>query len=195
MTRFYVTMLSLCVVLGFGVVSKALAADWSSFNDASFTGISITPTLASGTLSYTLLLGSNPTILIGATTSNINWIQALYVVSKLDNQKFTATEGSNNNWNWEAKGSTNIAGWHGQGNNRVLPSGSSETVHYSSLNYGSNEVQWGFHIGYASPGSNQQENSGWFKGSVVPEPSSLFGLGTALIGTFGLYSGRRNRRI
>jgi hypothetical protein len=197
-------MLSLCVVLGFGLVSKAHSMSYSSFSDASFSGVTLTPSFATGVLDYALTLTPTGKIQIGSSLYDLLWIQGLYVMGATSSDTFTATNGAGNpsGWSYDTSPNStpfNVAGWDGNASAVRIYQGESKTFHFGSLNLGSPVVPTviGLHVGYSGP--NGSPVTAFFKdtdGSIppLPEPSSLFGLGTGLMGAVGLYSRRRNRK-
>lgn len=187
-------MKKMCVVLvaavlllsGTASVVDADPPSWSSFALAdAFLDMYLSPPLATGVLNYSLILGSNPQIVLGGNTYNVDWVQAYFVVSQDQSTGFTATNGSVvTDWTWEAKSLPGqIAGWHGEGTNRVYPGQSKALGFAPGFDITGNAVLSGLHLQYSGPGFM---NTGWYKDPlpdvVIPEPVPplLAGLG----GTF-----------
>lgn len=142
---------------------------WSAFNQASFSGIHITPILTSGVTDYTLTIDPGATIKIGTTSYKVNWIQSFVVMGKTKNTQFTATEGASSGWCWQDK--KRMAGWGGNRKSRLTP-GEEKQFHFETLTIPANNMQFGFHIGFQKC---NKETTGWYKGDLsnVPEPASL----------------------
>lgn len=191
----YVTTLGLLLVLACLPACASLAASWTSFIPAAFSGIQLTPAPATGQLTYTLSLGPTPKITIGSNTFDVNWVQAFYLISQEPKQGFTCAAGSAvTDWQWESKTNPGyIAGWHGQGSNRIEV-GESKNFEFASLNLQGNSVVPGLHVGYQS---GCREITGYYKGNLstvpnVPEPT---GAGALIAGLCGLpLAARRLRR-
>lgn len=151
---------------------ESTAAAWPSFKLADFDQIYITPQLGGSQTSYTLELGAHPTITFEGNTYAVNWIQTVYVVAEPKTAPFTATEGSNSKgWSWDDK--SGIAGYDGTGgSNRLYPE-ESMTFSFNQFQAAPGSVLAGFHLGYQDGGS---EETDWFKGNPVPEPSALISL-------------------
>lgn len=163
---------------------------WSSFDPAAFSGIYLTPSLATGVLDYVLAIGAKPKITLGASTYDVNWITAFFVVSQDKATDFTATNGTTvTDWFWEVKSLPGrISGWIGEGQQRVYP-GQQKPLGFGSFVITNNAVLSGLHVGYQD---GSTEVTGWWKGtlSTVPEPSSLLALAGGL-GALGMMRRRR----
>lgn len=179
------------------MVTSAPAQNWNSFAQATCTGITLTPSFASGVTSYQLCLSN------GATLNGvpINWIQAFYAVGGTQATTFTATDNSNSlGWGFDFKQNPNgeIAGWAGSGDaSRLHTPTTPNTTVCGTFQYGTftipvgSSVIPGFHIGY---GDTQ---SGFFKCPVtaVPElPTALLTFGISFISAIPLlrYKPRRS---
>lgn len=173
---------------------------WTSFGAADFYGVDLAPGLSTDQLVYDLFLQSGAQI--GLTVENvysiytINWISAFFVVSQDQLTDFTATYGSGPvDWVWEEKPLDSepypgrIAGFH-DGLGRIYPepdSPSSAHFVFGTLDITGNAVLPGYHIGYQDGATT---TTGWFKGETslvpLPEPSSLFGLGSAFVASLAI---------
>lgn len=178
--------------------SASLGASWDSFKTATFSGIDLDKALAPNVLDYTLTLGSAPTVTIGTKTYNVEWVQAFYVVSGTDTGSFKATDGKGpKNWTWDSKTNPGqIAGWTGQGKDRLYAS-QSVSFAFGSFDPGSNAVAPAYHISYQD-GKNSITD--WFKSGrkgpvpAVPEPGSILCLSVALGGLFFVARQRERAR-
>ena len=181
-----------CSVL---VVSTLFAASWDAFTSASFSGIGLDKPLQANVLDYTLMLGSAPTVTIGSKTYGVNWVQAVYVVSGTPTGTFVATDGAGpNGWSWDSKTKpAQIAGWTGQGSDRLY-AGQSADISFASFDPGGNPVVPAFHISYQDGGKAVTD---WFKSNnatigTVPEPSSIICLSVGVCGL--LFVARQRKR-
>jgi len=188
------------IMLGLASTSMAFAESESSFKSAHLTDIYLTPSMKSGTTSYTLDFGSKPMITLADGNSyDIDWIQAFYAVSVVDNYTFTATEGASSlGWNWNTQkgkgkddGTVLIAGWDTTGGNRLgIHDKKQGTFTFGSLTFDSGKVVPGLHISYGNG-----LKTDWFTVNnlqPVPELSTL----TAAIGVLspGLIFLRRKKK-
>lgn len=149
------------------ISSMAMSVSWDSFSKAIFEGINVTPTLCTGTLTYTLSFTSdNPTITIDGHVYQVLWIQGFYAVSSKSTSELYAGGvdilGSDDkpSWTWDTSPNTNknyespnyfyVAGWNAQGNdNRLTPEKGSMNFTYTQLSSPSDaSIILGLHIGY-----------------------------------------------
>lgn len=158
--------------------------DWNAFTQTTCTGITLTPSLTSGILSYQLCL------LTGATVNGtaLQSIQGFWALGNTSTTTFTATDGSNTQgWTFGSKTNNGqVSGWEGLGSNRLLvptaPGASNcATFTFGQFNNfspaGSTAVP-GIHAIFTNG------TSGFFKCNLpaVPEPATA-----ALAGMGGLF--------
>lgn len=186
----------LVVAFALALVSYASAASWSAFGTAEFSGIALDKPLQVDVLEYTLTIGDKPTMTVRETTYRIDWVQSFYVVSESGGGIFDASNGSADQvWTWDSQVSDGrqIAGWTGQGNNRLYPGGS-RTFEFATFDPKGNPLTTGFHVSYTD-GKNTM--TGWWRwkdhiqSAVVPEPSSMICFGVGAVSLIGLSLRRR----
>ncbi|MCE5315621.1 MAG: PEP-CTERM sorting domain-containing protein [Armatimonadota bacterium] len=192
--RLYAGIAALILLWALG--TPAGAASWADFKTADISGIYLTPSPATDVLTYTLTLGSNPTITIDGHTYAVNWVQAYYLVSQDKTTSIGATDANVVTlWTWESKSNPgDIAGWHGEGSNRITP-GKEKIFEYKTLNIDNNAVLSGLHVGYQL--NSTTEDTDFFKTTLspeVPEASSMALFGSGLI-TLCPMVWRRRRKI
>lgn len=193
MTGSFRALILIAVLTAVAVSAPAIAQDWSSFLPATFTGITLTPSLTSGTTGYILCLSN------GATVSGqpINWIKAFYALGGTPLTTFTATDSSNSlGWVFDFRQNFTgeIAGWKGTDLNRLNTPAAPNTSVCGVFNYGAlnlvtgSSLVPGFWIGFGT------DNSCFFKGEVpaVPElPTALPSISVTLLGSGALLRSRR----
>jgi hypothetical protein len=177
-----VSAIAVCISFGLagGILANPDPPSWGAFKLADFSGIYLTPSLETDVLTYTLSLGADPTMTYNSVTYDVKWVTAYFVVSQDDTTPFSADHNGTFplDWTWETNptGAPLVAGWH-DGNNTLNP-GSSLTLAFGSLNITGNAVLSGLHVGYQTEGGIVTD---WYKGALIPEPSSplllLSGLG------------------
>jgi len=164
---------------------------WASFEPASFLDVFLTPSLATNVFDYSLALGPDAEIVLGATTYDVNWVQAYFVVSQDEVTDFTATNGTTvTDWRWESKSLPGrISGWMGDGTSRLYP-GSDKDLGFGSFDITGNAVLSGLHVAYQV---GPTEETGFYKGElpVIPEPAGLLTLVCGLGGVGGMMWRRR----
>ena len=165
------------------------AAAWDAYKLASFDQIDIIPPFADGIKEYQLVMGSNPTVTFGGNTYGVNWIQGVFALGATEATDFTATEGTNSlGWIWDAKDSPGeIAGYHGEGTNRLHPSQTMDFSYATFLVPVPGSVIPGYHLAYQD---GDLQKTDWF---AAPEPSSLIALGAPLVGCLALMRRRLHR--
>ncbi|MCE5323862.1 hypothetical protein LLG46_11185 [bacterium] len=194
------------------ISTSAYAESWSSFKDASFTNVSITPSFATDTMTYTVSLASSPMITIAGITYNISWIQGFYALSSDGISTFYAggsnivdpTNSKNILWKWDTTPNASspddyiVAGWSAQGTeDRILP-GNDKSFTYTDFQIPMDtSVILGLHVGYVNNGQ-QTVVTAFFKeteNTSVPEaPASLLvALGGPMIGVASLLRKRFSR--
>ncbi len=194
--RFAIYRLGLLVSVFVALLGTgALAASWSAFTEAEFSGITFDKPLQVDVLDYTITIDPNPTITVGGKTYEIDWVQSFYVLAAEPGGTFVATDGQGNMWSWDSKtsGGGQISGWTGQGNNRLRP-GQSGTFHFATFDPKGHPLAAGFHVAYRD---GDDVITGWysfrtgFHNSMIPEPSPMVCFGVAGVGMLGLVLRRR----
>lgn len=185
-----VTVAVLALVAGL-MTAPASAASWSSFTAATFTNIALSPSIASGTTSYTFGL------LPGAQVDgmDVDAILGFFVVGDPQSSTFTATGSDDTGWNFDSKTNPGyMAGWEATGAGYFVPVNGSKTLSFNSFTINSGGAIAGFHLRYTDV--TGASNTAYFKGNagpstnenpVVPEPSALAlgllgGSGAAVLG-------------
>lgn len=161
----------------------ASATTRSSFNDAEYSGITVTH--QSG-LTYLVTVDTAPTLTIGNTTYDITDMIGFYALSNTDDfSPLFALSDSGDFKDDSSNSSTGgTQGWRSNPNKGVTPGGS-HTFTFDGLDVANND-QWGFHFrvdGTLPSGGN----TGSFT-QTVPAPAAL-----ALTGLAGLVTLRRRR--
>ncbi len=192
------TRLALCLglVAMFALSSAAMAGPaWSSFEEATFSGITLTEGSSTAPYDFILSLGSAPTVTVGGTTYDVSWIQGFYFLGKDSTTTFNATDAGTSGWNWSTKpptdsGPYSVAGWEAVGAGDRMYVDSSKTFSLSSFD-GMDDTVYGLHLGY---GNSEMFVTKKFKGDVpVPEPTSLMALATGLGGLATFVRRRRKQ--
>ena len=191
------TRLTWCLVLLALVVlsSTALAGpSWDSFDEAIFSGITVTEGSSTAPYDFILSLGSAPTVTVGGTTYEVSWIQGFYFLGKDSTTTFNAVDAGTSGWNWSTKPPNSepysIAGWGATGAGDRMYADSSKTFSLSEFD-GQDSTVYGLHLGY---GNTEMFVTRHFKGDVpVPEPTSLLAIATGLGGLATFVRRRRKQ--
>lgn len=183
-----------CWSVLFAVGTAASANSENCYANATFDGIYIDKVInADHSVAYTLNVGKDAKFSTdnGASWRGITEVQGFYILSKDDDERFSATGNSFDSWNWVASptkycntsGGFNLAGWAGNDHDSRLNPGSSKTFTFNTLNLGGIDTLFGLHVGYGSKTAS-------FKGVLgpkppstpapVPEPSSILAASTVL---------------
>ncbi len=179
----------------FALSSAAIAGpSWSSFDQASLSGITLTEGSSVAPYDFILSLGSAPKVTVGGVTYDVSWIQGFYLLGDTSSTTFNATDAGVSGWNWSTKPPTDsgpytVAGWEAAGIGERIFVDTSKTFSLSNFD-GQDKTTYGLHIGY---GTGEMLVTHKFKSDLpVPEPSSLlaFAVGFGGLATFI----RRRRR-
>ncbi|MHB9036415.1 MAG: PEP-CTERM sorting domain-containing protein [Armatimonadota bacterium] len=188
----------LAVAMTAGVNAPALCASWHAFNEANFSGISISPAFAWNTLTYNLSLGATPTITVDGDILDVKWVQGFYALSSNGLNTLYAgggniVSGGKTTWKWDTSPNDSspnnylVAGWSAQGNNDRLLLGESRSFSYTQFQMpGNTPVMLGLHVGYFSECTQKNETAFFMSdGSEtpqVPEPPTSLMLGIGGLG-------------
>jgi hypothetical protein len=134
-------------------------------------------------LTYTVLLGPNPSIDYGSTTYNVTDLFGFYLLS--DSQDVSATGIDQNGWGFELRnaGQGGITGWEARNANAGITPTQSISFTFTTVDL-SRVDRFGFHLRYSSS-FNGGGNTSYV---AVPEPSSMAALA---LGAMGFWRMRR----
>ncbi|MCC6428002.1 MAG: PEP-CTERM sorting domain-containing protein [Phycisphaerales bacterium] len=174
----------IAIAAAIGVSATAASATTrSSFNDANYTGITVTHQMG---LTYLVSMDTAPTLTLGTSTYAITDLIGFYALSNTSDFTPFATLSQIGDFKDDSSnsGPGGIQGWKSNPNKGITPGGS-HTFTFNGLDQAHND-QWGFHfrVDGALPGGG---NTGSFTRSV-PAPASL-----ALTGLAGIACLRRRR--
>lgn len=177
-------------------VGPAQGVAWPSFFSVDCTGITVTPSLQSGTTGYTFCLQPGATV----NGQPVQQILGFFAVGDPQAASFTATGSDVTGWNFESQTSSGyVAGWETTGNQFRVNPGQCKTLSFNSFAINSGGVLPGFHLQFID--SQGQSVTGYFKCTstptdVIPEvPAPLLGLigsgAIAAVSAFRRYLDRR----
>jgi hypothetical protein len=193
------TRLALCLGLlaVLALSGTAMAGpSWSSFEEATFSGITLSEGSSTAPYDFILSLGSAPTITVDGATYDVSWVQGFYLLGKDSTTTFNATDAGTSDWNWSTKppgdtGPYSVAGWEASGAGDRMYVDTSKTFSLSSFD-GMDDTVYGLHLGY---GNSEFFVTKKFKGDLpVPEPSSVLVIATGL-GGLATFVRRRRKQV
>lgn len=161
------------------VVGFASAQSISSFNLASFTGVTVNRVGNQ----ISLIVGPNPTLTWNSVNYNITEVFAVYALD--DNDDMAATGTNQNGWSFDTNfsGTGGIAGWKTNPNNGFV--NDTKVFNYTTLTGGVEDFGFHFRVGGTFPGGG---NTAYFR--PVPEPASIAAIS---LGALGLLARRRRK--
>jgi hypothetical protein len=199
MRKFEMILCLVALVLTFALAPSALSAgvpDWSAFDAATFTGITVDA--SPDGLSYVLSLSGAPTLTVGGNTYDVTWCQGFFLLDPTGVDTILSSEGgSPAGWGYNTKPGNepfSVVGWTATGSSpRLLPGVGSKTFTLSSFD-APEGVIYGYHLGYRTADGGTGIMSvvtHHFKDTPVPEPGSLVVAATMLAGTVVFVRRRR----